>query len=183
MLTEKPWSEKPQSAPAPDAEVVEPGDTWRPRPNRLIIGVVLIALALVWSTLNGGLGATRGPGRAAQVMHGPVLTRVETIGGVRVRPEVAPGATEVRPANVNISFHNAGSVARLITAADVRLVVGGRSLLPARAGHDALRRAALMPGRYVTDVLHFDAAPAPGATLVFLPSWSHGHALRWVLWR
>src|SRR5438128_9290660 len=149
-------TQKPRSVPAPDAEAVEPGDTWRPRPNRLIIGVVLIVLALVWSTLNGGLGATRGPGRAAQVVHGPVLTRVETIGGVRVRPEVVPGATEVRPANVTISLHNAGGVARLITAADVRLMVGGRSLRPVGTGHDALRRAALMPGRYVTAMLHFD---------------------------
>src|SRR2546428_9328187 len=148
----------------------------------LLVPLIVITVQ-GWSALNGGRGATRGPGRAAQVVHGPVLTRVETIGGVRVRPEVVPGATEVRPANVTISLHNAGGVARLITAADVRLMVGGRSLRPVGTGHDALRRAALMPGRYVTAMLHFDAAPAPGATLVFLPSWSHGHALRWVLWR
>lgn len=142
----------------------------------------LVILGLVWSIVNGLGGLGRGNGPSIPVVHGPVETHVETLGGVRVRPVLHPGARATGPTQVTITFHNAGAVARLISPADVRLVVAGRWLLSGGAGTQALHTTVVQPGAFVTGALRFAHPLAPGATIVYAPAWAHGHALRWLLW-
>lgn len=169
--------------PEPEPQVDDVDDRWRPRPNRILIGLALVVIGLVWSILNGTLGSGRGNGPPVALVHGPVTTRVQTLNGVRVRPELAPNVTGRQPARVIISFHNDSSTARLVTPIDVRLDVAGNSLapLPARAG--AVQPTTLQPGAFVTGTLYFAGPLAPGALLTYAPTWAPGHTLRWLLWQ
>lgn len=175
---------RPQSPPAEsEPRVADVDDRWRPRPNRLLIGLGLVIIGLVWSILNGTLGSGRGNGPPVPVVHGPVATRVQTLDGVRVRPELAPNTTGREPAAVIISFHNDSAVTRLVTPAGVRLEVAGHSLAPLPAHAGALQPATLRPGTFVTGTLYFTRPLAPGATLTYAPTWASGHTVRWLLWR
>lgn len=174
----------PQALPdEPEPQVADVDDRWRLRPNRILIGLGLVIIGLVWSILNGTLGSGRGNGPPVAVVHGPVATRVQTLDGLRVRPELAPNATARGPARVIISFHNASTAARLVTPADVRLDVAGHLLapLPDRAG--AVQPTTLQPGAFVTGTLYFARPLAPGALLTYAPTWAPGHTLRWLLWQ
>ncbi len=163
-----------------EAEVREERD-WRPRPRRLLLGLAFIAAGLIWSIL----AARSGPGGNPPpvVVHGPVETRVQTLDGVRARPTLPPGTTTVGPARMQISFHNDGRVARLISPDALRLHVAGGSYAPAGRGSQSLRATVLRPGAFVTASLRFTQHLAPGATLVFAPTWAQGHDVRWQLWR
>lgn len=176
-----PTASPPPSASKHDDIPVEPDRPWRPRPSRLLIGIALVAIGLTWSIVN----AVNGPKTAPQVpiVHGPVETRVLTLDGLRVRPELFPGALRTRSTAVTITFHNAGVIPRPISPSDTRLLDPGGALAPTSGASDALRASTLPPGAYVTGILHFERALAPGAALVYAPGWSHGKSLRWVLWR
>ncbi len=163
-----------------DARPVDFDDRWRPRPRRLLIGVALIALAIVWSILNGTVGGYKAPRRP--VVHGPAPTRVQVLDSVRVRPEVPAGAT-APPSRVTISFHNDGTRSRTIAPADIALVLGRQRLHPLAGGRGGLSTVALQPGAFVTRVVAFAHPLAPGATLVFAPPWGSGLRLQWLLWQ
>lgn len=172
-----------QAPPAePEPQLADVDDRWRLRPNRILIGLGLVVIGLVWSILNGTLGPSRGTGPPVPVVHGPVATRVQTLDGMRVRPELAPNVTARQPARVIISFHNDSAATRRVTPTDVRLDVAGHSLAPLSAHAGAVQPTALRPGAFVTGTLYFARPLAPGATLTYTPSWAPGHTLRWQLW-
>ena len=154
---------------------------WRPRPKRLLIGLAFIAAGIVWSIL----AARSGPSNNTTpiVVHGPVETHVQTLDSVRVRPTLPQGATVLGPARMQISFHNDGGTARLISPDALRLHVAGGSYAPAGTGSQSLHATVLRPGAFVTASLRFTQHLAPGATLVFAPTWGGRHSLRWQLWR
>src|SRR5690348_8424958 len=171
----------PRDRDTPDDErPADVEDRWRPRPRRLLIGLALIALAIVWSILNGTIGGYRAPPRT--VVHGPVATRVQSLGGLRVRPEVPAGAV-APPSRVTVSFHNDGTRPRTIAPADLTLVLGRRRLHPLAGGRGGLGIVTLQPGAFVTRVVSFARPLAPGATLVFAPPWSQRQRLQWLLWQ
>jgi hypothetical protein len=163
-----------------DGQPVDVEDRWRPRPRRLLIGVALIVLAIALSVFNGTIGGEKAPPRS--VVHGAVATRVQVLGGVRVRPEL-PAGSVAPPSRVTISFHNDGTRPRAIAPTDLTLVVGRQRLHPLAGGRGELGAVTLQPGAFVTRAVSFAQPLAPGATLVFAPPWSQGRRLQWLLWQ
>lgn len=161
-----------------DERIRERDDAWRPRPRRLLIGLGLIAVAIVWSIVNATAGGYRRP--SAPVIHGPLDTRVQSLDGVRVRPELPRGATgPVR--QVTISFHNDGARPRVIAPGDLALLQQGRTWRPLARG--SLARVTVRPGHFVSGPLVFPRPLAAGAVLIFAPPWGAGQRLRWPLWQ
>lgn len=170
---------QPRRPPDDDDDEPKIEREWRFRPRRLLIGVALIAIGVIWSFLAGG-----SPGKSGDttpVVHQAVETHVLALDGVKARPRLLPAVKADTPVVAQISFRDDGSAARLITPGAIRLVVAGKSL-PPTGGAQALHPTLLQPGSYVSGTLYFSHNPAPGAVLVFAPSWAHGHTLRWLLW-
>ena len=153
------------------------------RLNRLIIGIGLIVVAIALSLLNGAGGSPHGGAPAPIVTHGPVLTRVQVVDLVRVRPEPLAATSVAVPIDVTISFHNDSTVTRVIDPTALRLSVSGAVVVGRPGGGHGLNRVALPPGRHVTVAIRFDHVLAAGATLEFRPAWGGGRELRWLLWQ
>ncbi len=153
------------------------------RANRLLFGVALVVVGLVWSILNATVWSSTGTARPAPVIvHGPVSTRVQTVHGLRVRPQPVmsdPSAS----ATVRLSFRNDATIARAVSPRDVRLLVHGRAFAARSVAPYPLPATTLKPGRFVTGTVDFSVALNPGATLVYAPPWAEGQTLRWVLYR
>ena len=168
-----------------DLDQPDAGEAHVFRPPKFLIGLVLIAIALIWAVLDGTVLAPvlRLPAKAT-VPHGPVLTTVQSVEGVRVRPLLNTTSVLARHIDVVISFDNTtGAAPRFITPRDLRLVAQGRNLAAINAGAYGLRPTTLAPGSHVTGTLRFTGGLAPGLTLIYTPSWAAGHTLRWELWR
>ena len=152
-------------------------DSWHPRPTRLVIGVVLIAIGLAWSSLNPAPAQRTQP----QVTHGLVPTAVQELGGVRVRPLV--GRVDGHGEDVLVSLHNAGVVSRAITPSDFHLTLAGHQVRLLDSASHPIPRAVLAPRRSLTGSFHVAAALVPGASMTYAPSWAAGRRVSWVLWQ
>ena len=83
-----------------------------------------------------------------------------------------------------VTFSNAGTSPVTISRGDLFLHVGGTTVAPASTSTGLARPVVLRHAHdYVTALLRFDHAPAPGATLVYAPSWARGYQLRWKVWQ
>ncbi len=174
-------SQTPESSDAtPHRAVEEVERSWAPRPKRLLIGVVLIAIGIGGSILNGVTDSKQHNAPAA-VVHGPVATQVKVLDGLRVRAELLSTTQAVGVVQIAVSFHNDTTHSQLIAPADVRLDVGRTSFSPIDTTSRS-RGTIVRPGSYVTSVFRFAAHLLPSATLLYAPSWSHGRSLRWLLW-
>ncbi len=160
---------------------------WRPIMRRLLIGVGLVVVGLIWSILNGTVWAPKGAARPTVVTpHGAVTTSTLSLDGMRARPELLLAITSTTPGDttdVRITFHNGAPTARPVAPRDVYLLVDGRKIAAAAAGAYPLRPVALAPGVHIAGDLRFTHAPSPGMTLVYAPSWAGGHSMRWLLYQ
>ena len=155
--------------------------SWAPRPKRLLIGVVLIAIGIGGSILNSAAGSN--PKDAPTIpVHGPVATQVKGLDGLRVRAELLSTTQASGVVQVAMSFHNNGSHPLRIATTDVHLRVDRMSSLPISTGRGRPRIMVVRPGSYVTAVLRFPERVVPGMTLLYTPSWSKGRSLQWLLW-
>ena len=167
-----------------DLDQPDAGEAHVFRPPKFLIGVVLIAIGLLWAILDGTLlaPALHLPAKAP-VTHGPAPTSVLDVNGLRARPLLVTTSVLARHIDVVISFDNAGAVARPIAPRDLRLAARGRDLSGMNAGAYELRPTTLAPGGHVTGTLRFAGVLTPGMTLLYAPPWAAGRSLRWVLWR
>lgn len=174
----------PSEQPEPlNLSIPDMDSRWRIRPYRLLIGLALVAIGLVGSILNGTIGSGQGRGAPTPVIHGPVLTMVQALDGVRARPELPPNVQTAEDVRISISFHNDGPGDRLIAPNEIHLLVDGRSFAPSGVGRHPLRLTRLQAGAFVTGALSFSRTYAPGATIVWTPSWAGGRVLRWHIWQ
>jgi len=160
---------------------------WRPVARRILLGVALVVVGLVWSILNGTIWAPKQSPRGPVVApHGIVAASVRRLDDMRVRPEVlttvgsggSADATDIR-----VTLHNDAASARPVGPRDVYLHVDGRAIAPAALGDHPLHPTMLAPGGYVVGALRFAHALSPGATLVYAPSWAGGRSVRWLLYQ
>jgi hypothetical protein len=170
---------------------------WRPIVRRLLIGVGLVAVGLVWSILNGTVWAPKGSARPTVVTrHGAVATSTLALDAMRARPELlttttsttstgvtAVSMTSTGVTDVRITFHNGATTAWPVAPRDVYLLVDGRTIAAAASGAYPLRPITLSPGAYTVGGLRFAHAPSPGMTLVYAPSWAGGRSVRWLLYQ
>ncbi len=170
------------SLAAAQPDVAEVERSWAPRPKRLLIGFVLIAIGIGGSILNGVAG-NNGPSTPTSAVHGPVATQVQAVDGLRVRAILLSTTQASGDTEVAVSFHNNGSQSRRIMQGDLSLHSGDTTARPIDDGRRARAVTTLRPGTYMTTVLRFPTHVAPGMTLLYAPSWSHGQTVRWLLWR
>ncbi len=161
--------------------------TWRPVARRLLVGVGLVVVGLVWSILNGTVWAPTGVTHPTIVTpHGAVATTTLSLDAMRVRPELLTTTaltTSRNVTDVRIAFHNGATTARLVAPRDVYLLVDGRKIAAAASGAHPLRPVTLPPGVYTVGSLRFAHAPSPGMTIIYAPSWANGHSVRWLLYQ
>jgi hypothetical protein len=176
-------SQPPQSSDTTDhPDVAEIERSWAPRPRRLLVGVVLIAVGIGGSILNS-TGESSQPNKPAVVVHGPVETQVKALGGLRVRAELLSGMRTSRLVQVAVSFHNNTSHPQIVAPADLHLRVGTVLASPLDTRRDSSQKMTARPGSYITIVFRFAAHIVPGTTLVYQPAWSRGRSLVWLLWQ
>ena len=160
---------------------------WRPITRRLLIGVGLVGIGLIWSILNGTVWAPKGPAHPTVVTpHGAVTTSTLSLEAMRARPELLSPTVSITAGNVTdvrITFHNGATTARSVAAHDVYLRVDGRTIAASASGAHPLRPVTLAPGAYTVGSLRFAHAPSPGMTLVYAPSWAGGHSVHWLLYQ
>lgn len=160
--------------------------TWRPLARRLLIGVALVVIGLGWMILNATVWAPKDAARSPlAIQHGPVATAVQTLDGMKVRPELVTPATRASATTmeIRVTFHSDTATPRRADFRDLTLRAGGRTFTPI-AVRDALPRArALTAGQFVTGTVRFAHAPSPGATVVYTPPWAKGRSLHWLLYR
>lgn len=177
---------------APSSRIVRLDDdedtpAWRRFVRRILIGVALVVIGLVWSILNGTVWAPKGaPGPAVVApRHGPIPTPLRRLGDMLVRPEVlsGTGAAASNVIDVRVTFHNSAAATRPVLPRDIRLLVASRTLAPSGDVAVPLRPTTLAPGAYTVGTLRFAHALAPGATLVYAPAWANGRSVRWPLYQ
>jgi len=162
--------------------------TWRPLARRLLIGVALVVIGLGWMILNATVWAPKDAARSPLAMqHGPVATAVQTLDGMKVRPELVtpamPASVAATTTEIRVTFHSDTATPHRADFRDLALRAGGRTFTPI-AVRDALPRArALSAGQFVTGTVRFAHAPSPGATVVYTPPWAKGRSLHWLLYR
>lgn len=161
----------------------EDRSTWGFVTRRLLVGVGLVAVGLIWSILNSTVWAPRSVSRPSIVRHGSLETSVQTLDHMRVRPQLVTADFSANTVDVRVTFHNDAAAARPVAPRDVYLLAGGRMLAPVASVATPLRSTVLVQGAYVTGTLRFAHALMPGVTIVYAPSWDGGRALRWRLYQ
>ena len=159
---------------------------WRPITRRLLIGVGLVVIGLVWSILNGTVWAPKGVNHSTLITsHGAVATSTLSLDAMRARPELLLTTPSMSSgiADVRITFHNGATTARPITPRDVYLRVDGHTVAASASGGHPLRPVMLAPGAYTVGSVRFAHVLSPGMTLVYAPSWAGGHSVRWLLYQ
>lgn len=158
--------------------------SWAFVTRRLLVGVGLVVVGLVWSVLNGTVWATKeGPAPSLVAPHGPVATSVRSLDGMRVRPELLTTNPSADAMDLRVTFHNDAATPRPVAPRDLYLLVGNHIVAPIAAGATPLRPAALASGVYIAGTLRFPYALTPGAVLVYAPPWDGGRSVRWRLYQ
>ncbi len=160
---------------------------WRPITRRLLIGVGLVAVGLIWSILNSTVWAPKGSAHPTVVArHGAVATSTLSLDAMRARPELLTTTTSTTSAGVTtvrMTLHNGATTARPVAPRDVYLLVDGRKIAASASSVNPLRPITLPPSVYTVGALRFAHAPSPGMTLVYAPAWAGGHSVRWLLYQ
>ncbi len=151
------------------------------RPERLLIGLVLIVVGVIWSILNSTIWYAQ-PHLAPSPPHIPttVATSPRTIAGLRLLPVLLNPDPTATSFTVTLSFQNAASENRAFNPSKILLTVGKVSVAPRAAGAP-LRSITLTPGTFSRATIRFAHALVSGATLVYGATDGHASA-RWLLW-
>lgn len=152
------------------------------RPERLLIGLALIVVGVIWSILNSTIWYSP-PHAAAPPPHVPtaVTTSPRTINGLRLLPVLQKPDPTATSFMVTLSFDNTdGSGDRTFDPSNVRLAIGRVSVAPTAVG-PSLHPIVLAPGTFSHVTVRFAHALVSGATLRYTAT--NGHtSVRWLLW-
>jgi hypothetical protein len=166
------------------------------RPGRLIAGIAMIGVAVIWLAVENIVSPTpphpRAGATATRELSAPRIAVVQSFAGgtadvvVQARPERLNG----RPAPAGSSYLvvavqvvNRSSIPLLVAVTDFTITTGARKTAYGTApdGHDfVFRRAGLPPKATATGDINFTVPNTASSTaIVYLPRVPHAKPLRW----